>query len=61
MMEVLTVDETIREAIVRGMPTAELRTLAVKQGMIPLKDVGLMKVRDGITSLGAALEVTGGE
>jgi hypothetical protein len=29
--------------------------------MATLKDVGLMKVRDGITSLRAALEVTGSE
>ena len=61
IMEVLTVDELVREAIVRGMPTSELRTLAIKQGMIPLKDVGMMKVRDGVTSLAAALEVTGGD
>ena len=44
-----------------GKTTAELRNLAIKNGMLPLKEVGLMKVRDGITSLAAALEVTGGE
>ena len=43
------------------MTTTYLRALAVKNGMIALKDVGMMKVRDGITSLAAALEVTGGE
>ena len=61
IMEVLPVDDTIRDAIVRGMTTTDLRALAVKNGMIALKDVGMMKVRDGITSLAAALEVTGGE
>jgi type IV pilus assembly protein PilB len=61
IMEVLTVDDVIREAIVHGRTTSELRALAVRNGMIPLKDVGLMKVRAGLTSLAAALEVTGGE
>jgi type IV pilus assembly protein PilB len=61
LMEVLTVDDAVRDAIVHGMTTSDLRALAVKHGMIPLKDVGLMKVRDGITSLTGALEVTGSE
>jgi len=61
IMEVLPVDDAIRDAIVHGMTTTELRALAVKNGMIALKEVGLMKVRDGITSLAAAIEVTGGE
>jgi type IV pilus assembly protein PilB len=61
IMEVLPIDDTIRDAIVHGMTTTDLRALAVKNGMIALKDVGMMKVRDGITSLAAALEVTGGE
>jgi type IV pilus assembly protein PilB len=61
IMEVLTVDDVIRDAIVHGRTTTELRTLAVRNGMISLKEVGLMKVRAGLTSLTAALEVTGGE
>lgn len=61
MMEVLTVTDPIREAVVRGKTTAEIRALAVQGGMLTLKEVGLHKVRQGITSLAAALEVTGGE
>jgi type IV pilus assembly protein PilB len=61
LMEVLPVDDAIREAIVRGRTTPEIRALAVKSGMLSLKEVGLAKVRDGITSLAAALEVTGGD
>ena len=61
IMEVLPVEDSIRDAIVHGKTTSELRALAIKNGMISLKEVGLMKVRDGITSLAAALEVTGGE
>ena len=61
IMEVLPVEGEVRDAIVRGKTTSEVRDLAIRNGMIPLKNVGLMKVRDGITSLAAALEVTGGE
>ena len=43
------------------MNTGEIRDLSRKNGMIALKDVGVSRVRDGITSLEAALEVTGGE
>jgi type IV pilus assembly protein PilB len=61
VMEVMTVDDDIREAIVRGKTTAEIQTLAIRKGMITLKEAGMRKVRDGSTSLAAALEFTGGE
>jgi type IV pilus assembly protein PilB len=61
IMEVLPVDEDVREAILRGKSTTEVREIARSKGMITLKEVGLGKVKDGTTSLDAALEVTGGE
>jgi len=61
VMEVLTVTDAIRAAIGSGADSAVLRELAVSEGMVTLKEAGLMKVRNGITSLHAALEVTGGE
>lgn len=61
VMEVLTVDDEIRNAILMGMNTSELRAAAKSRGMITLKDSGIMRVKEGITSLEAALEVTGGE
>lgn len=61
IMEVLLVNDPIREAILTGSNTAQLRELARKNGMITLKEAGLTRVRDGITSIEAALEVTGGE
>jgi type IV pilus assembly protein PilB len=61
VMEVLLVNEAIREAILRGANTTEIRDLAKQHGMISLKDCGLTRVRDGVTSLEAALEVTGAE
>jgi type IV pilus assembly protein PilB len=61
IMEVLQIDDAIREAIIHGKTTAEIREMAVKNGMIGLKNVGLMRARNGITSIAAAIEVTGGE
>jgi len=61
VMEVLPVSEAIRNAITKATPSATIRDLAVGEGMVTIKDAGLLKVRNGITSLAAALEVTGGD
>ena len=61
LMEVLTISDRIREAIMRGEDSGAIRVQAMADGMIPLKEVGLRKVRAGQTSIQAALEVTGGE
>jgi len=61
IMEVLPVTDAIREATVKGATSAVIRDIAIKEGMVTLKDAGLLKVKNGITSLHAALEVTGSE
>jgi type IV pilus assembly protein PilB len=61
IMEVLPVSDSIRGAIVKNAPSSTIRDLAVQEGMVTLKDAGLMKVIGGITSLAAALETTGGD
>ena len=61
VMEVLPISDKIRNATVKGAASSVLRDIAVEEGMVTLKDAGMLKVRDGITSLHAALEVTGGE
>lgn len=60
-MEVLPISNPIREVIERGGDSEKLRELALKEGMVTLKEAGMRRVRDGITSLEAAFEVTGGE
>jgi len=60
IMEVLLVTDEIREGILVGSNTSQLREVAQASGMMSLKDVGLGKVVAGITSIEAALEVTGG-
>jgi type IV pilus assembly protein PilB len=59
-MEVLLVTDTIREAILRGANSMELTDLGRENGMMTLKEAGLQRVKEGVTSLEAALEVTGG-
>lgn len=61
IMEVLTVSDPIRAAIVKGTPSSAIRDIAISEGMVTLKEAGILKVKNGITSLHAALEVTGGE
>ena len=39
----------------------DLEAAALEEGMVSLKEAGMRKVRDGVTSLEAAFEVTGGE
>lgn len=61
IMEVLLVDDHIREAVLRGANSSQIRELGEKQGMVTLKQGGLQLVRKGITSIEAALAVTGGD
>ena len=60
IMEVLKVNDKIRESILRGANASELRDEGIANGMVSLKQAGLDRVRDGLTSLAASLEVTGG-
>lgn len=61
IMEVLLVDDKVREAVLRGANSGEIRDLGAERGMITLKQGGLNLVREGITSIEAALAVTGGD
>jgi len=61
IMEVFLINDDIRRAVLMGANTAELRDYGRQNGMVTLKESGMNRVRDGMTSLEAALEVTGGE
>jgi type IV pilus assembly protein PilB len=60
IMEILLVNEAIREVIIRGGGTAEIRKMGVEAGMTTLQMTGLQRVKEGVTSLEAAIAVTGG-
>jgi type IV pilus assembly protein PilB len=61
IMEVLTINEAIKEAILRGADSREIRQLGRQNGMITLKESGILRVKEGLTTLEAALEITGSE
>jgi len=56
--ELLIVDEPIRRAIISGASTDDLRHLAVKNGMHSLKEDGLLKVSQKLTTIEEILRVT---
>ena len=61
IMEVMRINEPIKDGILVGSNTSELREIARVNGMVTLKETGLHRVREGLTSMEAAIEVTGGE
>jgi len=61
IMEVLPISDNIKELIMKGATSGEIREAACANGMITLKQAGLQKVREGLTSLESAMEMTGGE
>ncbi len=61
VMEVLQVTPKIRDAILRRENASKIRTLAIANGMVSLKHAGMQRVKEGVTSLEAALAVTGSE
>ncbi|MEM7480754.1 MAG: type IV-A pilus assembly ATPase PilB [Acidobacteriota bacterium] len=51
LYEVLAVDDEIREMILSGATSVELRTKAIDNGMISLRQSGLRKIKDGLTTV----------
>ena len=51
LYEVMEVNDEIRELILIGASSLELRKKAIEDGMITLRESGLQKVRDGLTTL----------
>ena len=61
LMEILMVDDLIRELILKNANAGAISTQAVKQGMLTLRDVGLRRVAEGTTTFEEILRSTGGE
>ncbi len=49
--EVMVISEDIRELILSGATAIELRRKAIEEGMIGLRQSGLQKIRDGVTTI----------
>jgi type IV pilus assembly protein PilB len=59
LYEVMLVTEEIRSLIVRQASSADVARVAVAQGMRTLREDGLLKARQGLTSLAEVARVTG--
>ncbi|MFT9849856.1 GspE/PulE family protein [Aneurinibacillus sp. REN35] len=55
--EIFSLDDMLRQMITRSHPASEYKKQAMKKGMILLVDDGLIKVRQGITTLEEVLRV----
>jgi type IV pilus assembly protein PilB len=56
--EVMPITEPLRDMILKGAATAELRAQAQRDGMKTLRQAGLMKVLEGTTTVEEVLRVT---
>ena len=51
LYEVMSVTDDVRELILSGASAVELRRKAVEEGMVSLRQSGLQKIRDGVTTI----------
>jgi len=58
LYEVLEVDDEMREMILSGASSFELRQKAIQNGMMTLRMSGLQKIRDGVTTLDEVVRET---
>jgi type IV pilus assembly protein PilB len=56
--EILTMSPEIQDAVIRRRSSSEIAEIAVKHGMRTLRDAGLQKVANGITTLDEVVRVT---
>ena len=61
LMEILMVTDEVKAMILKNSGASAIRDSAVSSGMITLRDTGLQKVRDGVTTLEEILRTTGSE
>ena len=58
LYEVMEVTETLRELILVGASALDLRRKAVEEGMITLRQSGLQKVKEGVTTIDEVVRET---
>jgi type IV pilus assembly protein PilB len=58
LFEIMRIDDTLRDLIIRGASTNVIRDEARKRGMRALRDAGLMGIYDGITTIEEVIRAT---
>ena len=61
LYEVMLIDEQIRELILEGASAAEIKQVAIENGMESLRMAGIKKLTDGQTTVDEVLRVTFGD
>jgi type II secretory ATPase GspE/PulE/Tfp pilus assembly ATPase PilB-like protein len=51
VFEVMELSDSLREQVIANAPVTALRRTAMAEGMIPLRQSGLEKVRQGLTTV----------
>jgi type IV pilus assembly protein PilB len=54
----MEVTDEVAKAINAQVPEDQLRKIAIQEGMVPLRDAGLLKARQGVTSIDEILRKT---
>ncbi len=58
LYEVMKMSRTLRRMVLQGVSADDLKTQAIEDGMLTLRDDGLLKVKRGITTLDEVLKET---
>jgi type IV pilus assembly protein PilB len=58
--EVMLINEQIKDGVLQGASVAELREFGRANGMKTLREAGLQKIREGVTTIQEIMRVTSG-
>lgn len=58
LFELLLVTEGIKKLIIEKAPASEIKTQAIKEGFTTMRQEGLLKAVDGITTIEEVMRVT---
>ena len=58
LMEIMLLNDEIRQKILETTEASAIREIAESTGMVPLRDVGLDRVREGMSSIEEIMRVT---
>ncbi|NOY87553.1 MAG: type IV-A pilus assembly ATPase PilB [Deltaproteobacteria bacterium] len=61
LYEVMAVDDDIKDVILKGGTTFEIKDAAIRAGMLTLRRSGLTKIKEGVTTIEEVLRVTFGD
>jgi type IV pilus assembly protein PilB len=61
LYEIMPISEAIRDCILNGASSAEIKRQAIKDGMMTLRASGIVRLKEGITTVEEVLRVTGAD